>query len=143
MKNISPSPSIPQTPKYLALFIPCLNFGPTNQAILQENSKKDVSLPNKKGPRKKKKKGGRIKEQKRKNLICQDKGMKSSKKEDESSRLVGETLAKKVKMEITISYSAKSDMWLYLYPHITCICTIFQSLISLLTPFNYIIPYQP
>jgi hypothetical protein len=67
MKNISPSPSIPQTPKYLALFIPCLNFGPTNQAILQENSKKDVSLPNKKGPRKKKKersKDQRAKEEK-------------------------------------------------------------------------------
>jgi hypothetical protein len=60
----------------------------------------------------------------------------NKKKEAESSRLMGGTFAKKVKMEITISYSAKSDMWLHPYPHITCICTIFQSLISLLTPFQ-------
>jgi hypothetical protein len=53
MKNISPSPSIPQTPKYIALFSPCLNFDPTNQVILQENSKKEVSLPSKKDPQKK------------------------------------------------------------------------------------------
>jgi hypothetical protein len=53
MKNISPSPSIPQTPIYIALFIPCLNFDPTNQVILQENSKKEVSLPSKKDPQKK------------------------------------------------------------------------------------------
>jgi hypothetical protein len=55
MKNISPS-SIQQTPKYLALFIPCLNFDPTNQVILQENSKKEVSLLSKKDPRKKERK---------------------------------------------------------------------------------------
>jgi hypothetical protein len=61
MNNISPSPSIPQTPKYLALFIPCLNFDPSNQVILQENSKKDVSLLRKKDPQKKK-----MKERKRK-----------------------------------------------------------------------------
>jgi hypothetical protein len=61
MNNISPSPSIPQTPKHLALFIPCLNFDPSNQVILQENSKKDVSLLRKKDPQKKK-----MKERKRK-----------------------------------------------------------------------------
>jgi hypothetical protein len=64
MKNISPS-SIQQTPKYLALFIPCLNFDPTNQVILQENSKKEVSLLSKKDPRKKREKE-RSKDQKAK-----------------------------------------------------------------------------
>jgi hypothetical protein len=53
MKNISPSQSILQTPKYLALFIPCFNFDPTNQVILQKNSNKEVSLPSKKDPQKK------------------------------------------------------------------------------------------
>jgi DNA anti-recombination protein RmuC len=43
----------------------------TNQVILQENSKKEVSLPSKNNLKKKReKKGARIKEQKRKNLIC-------------------------------------------------------------------------
>jgi hypothetical protein len=41
-----------------------------------------------------------------------------------------------MKMDITISYCAKSDMLLHPYPHVTCICTIFQSLISLLTPYQ-------
>jgi hypothetical protein len=82
MKNISPSPSIPQTPKYLALFIPYLNFDPTNQVILQENSKKEMSLSSKKDPRKKRKRekerseDQRAKEEK---THLQDKGMKSSK----------------------------------------------------------------
>jgi hypothetical protein len=63
MKNISPSPSIPQTPKYLVLFIPCLNFDPTNQVILQENSKKEVSLPSKKDPKKRSREKERSKDQ--------------------------------------------------------------------------------
>ena len=39
---------------------------------------------------------------------------------------------KKARKEITLSYSAKSDLWLHPYPHIICICTIF---ISLTFPF--------
>jgi hypothetical protein len=43
----------------------------TDQVILQENSKKEVCLPSKNNLQKKeKKKGARIKEQKRKKLIC-------------------------------------------------------------------------
>jgi hypothetical protein len=83
----------------------------------------------------KKKKERKRTEQGSKSKRGKTSSMKSSKK-GESSRLVGETFAKKVKIEITISYSTKSDMWLHPYPHITCICTIFQSLISLLTTFQ-------
>jgi hypothetical protein len=35
---------------------------------------------------------------------------------------------KKERKEITISYSAKSDVWPHPYPHIICICTTFYSL---------------
>jgi hypothetical protein len=135
MKNISPSPSIPQTPKYLALFIPCLNFDPTNQVILQKNPRRKCLSPTRRilG------KGGGGKDQRAKEEkphLPRQGHEKLQKQEDESSRLVGETFAKKVKMKITISYSAKFNMCLHPYPHITCICTIFQSLISLLTPFQ-------
>jgi hypothetical protein len=51
---------------------------------------------------------------------------------------------KKEKKEITISYSAKSDVWPHPYPHIICICITFYSLtFPFLTPIHYTILYQP
>jgi hypothetical protein len=62
----STSPSIPQTPYiFIALFIPCLNFDPTHQVILQkENACKRVSPQQKNDPRKKREKeqGSKVKE---------------------------------------------------------------------------------
>ncbi len=44
---------------------------------------------------------------------------------------------KKERKEITFSYSAKSDVWPHPYPHIICICTIFNSLtFPFLTPIT-------
>jgi hypothetical protein len=76
---------------------------------LQEGN---VSLQQKGSSKKRKREKERSKDQRAKEgkkTHLQDKGMKSSKekKADESSRLVGETFSKKVKIEITISYSAK------------------------------------
>jgi hypothetical protein len=51
---------------------------------------------------------------------------------------------KKERKDITISYSAKSDVWPHPYPHIICICTTFYSLtFPFLTPNHYTIPRQP
>jgi hypothetical protein len=58
------------------------------------------------------------------------------KKEDEIYKLLGEILSIERK-EITFSYSAKSDVWAYPYPHIICICTTFYSLtFPFLTPIH-------
>jgi hypothetical protein len=66
------------------------------------------------------------------------------KKEDKIYKLLGEILSKKERKEITISYSAKSDVWPHPYPHIICICTTFYSLTFLfLTPIHYTILHQP
>jgi hypothetical protein len=66
------------------------------------------------------------------------------KKEDKIYKLLGEILSKKERKEITISYSAKSDVWPHPYPHIICICTAFYSLTFLfLTPIHYTILHQP
>jgi hypothetical protein len=44
---------------------------------------------------------------------------------------------KKERKEITISYSAKSDVWPHPYPHIICICTTFYSFtFPFLPPFT-------
>jgi hypothetical protein len=65
------------------------------------------------------------------------------KKEDEIYKLLGEIPSKERK-EITIFYSAKSDVWPHLYPHIICICTTFYSLtFPFLTPIHYTILHQP
>jgi hypothetical protein len=51
---------------------------------------------------------------------------------------------KKERKTITFSYSAKSDVWHHLYPHIICICTTFYSLnFPFLTPIHYTIFHQP
>jgi hypothetical protein len=51
---------------------------------------------------------------------------------------------KKERKEITISYSAKSDVWPHPYPHIICICTTFYSLtFAFFTPIHYTILHQP
>jgi hypothetical protein len=51
---------------------------------------------------------------------------------------------KKERKEITISYSAKSDVWPRLYTHIICICTTFYSLnFPFLTLIHYTILHQP
>jgi hypothetical protein len=51
---------------------------------------------------------------------------------------------KKERREITISYSAKSDVRPHPYPHIICICTTFYSLtFPFLTPIHYTILHQP
>jgi hypothetical protein len=51
---------------------------------------------------------------------------------------------KKERKEITISYSAKSDVWPHLYTHIICICTTFYSLnFPFLTLIHYTIIHQP
>jgi hypothetical protein len=51
---------------------------------------------------------------------------------------------KKERKEITISYSAKSDVWPHQYPHIICICTTFYFLtFPFLTPIHYTILHQP
>jgi hypothetical protein len=50
----------------------------------------------------------------------------------------------KERKEITISYSAKSDVWPHPYPHIICICTTFYSLtFPFLGPIHYTIVHQP
>jgi hypothetical protein len=66
------------------------------------------------------------------------------KKEDEIYKLLGEIVSKKEGKEITISYSAKSDVWIQIYLHIICICTTFYSLtFPFLTPIHYTILHQP
>jgi hypothetical protein len=51
---------------------------------------------------------------------------------------------KKERKEITISYSAKSDVWPHRYPQIICICTNFYSLtFPFLIPIHYTILHQP
>jgi hypothetical protein len=51
---------------------------------------------------------------------------------------------KKERKEITISYSAKSEVWPHPYPHINCICTTFYSLtFPFLTPIHYTILQDP
>jgi hypothetical protein len=68
---------------------------------------------------------------------------KRKEREDEIYKLLGETLSKERK-EITISYSAKSDVWPYPYSHIICFCTTFYSLtFPFLTPIHYTILHQP
>jgi hypothetical protein len=65
------------------------------------------------------------------------------KKEDEIYKLLGEILSKERK-EITISCSAKYDVWHHPYTHIICICTTFYSLtFPFLTTFHYTILHQP
>jgi hypothetical protein len=65
------------------------------------------------------------------------------KREDEIYKLLGEIISKERK-EITISYSAKSNVWPHPYPHIICICTTFYSLTSpFLTTIHYTILHQP
>jgi hypothetical protein len=47
---------------------------------------------------------------------------------------------KKERKEITISYSAKSNVWPHPYPHIICISTTYYSLtFPFLTPIHYTI----
>jgi hypothetical protein len=51
---------------------------------------------------------------------------------------------KKERKEITISYSAKSNVWPHPYPHIICICTTFYSLtFPFLTSIQNTILHQP
>jgi hypothetical protein len=51
---------------------------------------------------------------------------------------------KKERKEITISYSAKFDVWPHPYPHIICLCTTFYSLtFPFLTAIHYTILHQP
>jgi hypothetical protein len=51
---------------------------------------------------------------------------------------------KKERKEITISYSAKFDVWPHPYPHIIYICTTFYFLtFPFLTPIDYTIFHQP
>jgi hypothetical protein len=51
---------------------------------------------------------------------------------------------KKERKEITIFYSAKSDVWPHPYPHIICICTTFYSLsFPFLTPIHHTILHEP
>jgi hypothetical protein len=105
------------------------------------------SLPNKR--RIVEKKGGaRIEKKKeRRNLSgkapCFE---KRKEREDEINKLLGETLSKerkKERKEITISYSAKFDLWHHPYPHIICICTTFYSLtFPFLTPIHYTTIYK-
>jgi hypothetical protein len=61
------SPSIPQTP-YQTLIIPCPNFDPIYQVILQENSNEWNLSPAKEGSSKKWESEARIEKQKRWNL---------------------------------------------------------------------------
>jgi hypothetical protein len=69
--------------------------------------------------------------------------LRREEKQDEIYKLLGEILSKERK-EITISYSAKSDVWPHPYPHIICICTTFDSLnFSFLTPIYYTVLHQP
>jgi hypothetical protein len=51
---------------------------------------------------------------------------------------------KKERKEITISYSAKSDVWPHPYPHIICIFSTIHSLtLPFLGPIHYTILHQP
>jgi hypothetical protein len=89
------------------------------------------------------KKGARI-EKRGKILVEMLHVLRKEKKERMKFTSCWERLLKERKKEITISYSAKSDMWPHPYPHIICICTTFYSLaFPFLTPIHYTILHQP
>jgi hypothetical protein len=128
------SSGIPQTP-YQTLIIPCPNFDPIYQVILLENSNEwNLSLAKEASSKRER---GRSKYWKKKRWNLSWKATCFEKKrKDEIYKLLGEILSKERK-EITIFYSAKSDVWPHPYPHIICICTTFYSLTFLfLTPFT-------
>jgi hypothetical protein len=69
--------------------------------------------------------GARIKSKKNHHPPRQGHEKLNEKEEDENYKRSGRDLLKrKVKMEITFSRGAKSDMWPHSHPHIICICTI-------------------
>jgi hypothetical protein len=138
------SPSIPKIP-YQILIIPCPNFDSIYQVILLKNSSEWNLPPAKEGSSKKKRER-------------EEQGLKSKRGETSFEKAtcfkIKEAMKftscwerfyqKKERNEIIFSYSAKSDVWPHLYPHIICICTTFYSLtFPFLTPIYYIILHQP
>jgi hypothetical protein len=108
----------------------------------------EISPQQKEGSSKKKEMKKMIEKQKRWNLIRKAPYFKRrEEKEDEICKLLGEILLKERK-DTTLSYSAKSNMWPHPYPHIICICTIFNSLTfpfltTTTTPFSINHDYLP
>jgi hypothetical protein len=111
--------------------------------ILLENSNEWNLSPTKEGSSKKRGQG--LKRKKRGETSVGLHVLRKEKKERMKFTSCWERLyQKKERKEITISYSAKSDVCLHPYPHIICICTTFYSLtFSFLTPIHYTILHQP
>jgi hypothetical protein len=104
------SPSIPQPP-YQTFIIPCPKFDPIYQVILLENSNEWNLSPAKEGSSKKG--GQRLKRKRGETSIEKLHVLRKERKERIIYKLLGETLSKerkKERKEITISYSAKSDV---------------------------------
>jgi hypothetical protein len=111
--------------------------------ILLENSNEWNLSPAKEGPLNKKEQG--LKRKRGETSVEKLHVLRKEKKERMNFTSYGERLyQKKERKEITISYSAKSDVWPHPHPHIICICTTFCSLtFPFLTPIHYTILHQP
>jgi hypothetical protein len=113
------SPSIPQTP-YQTLIIPFPNFDPIYQVILLENSNEWNLSPAKDGSskREREKREQGLKRKRGETLVEKLHVFRREKKERmEFSNCWERFYQKKERNEITISYSAKSDVWPH--PHHT------------------------
>jgi hypothetical protein len=100
----------------------------------------EISPQQKKDPQRERERGARIEKKKGESSVEK---LHVLKKEDEIYKLLGGILSKERK-KITISYSAKCDVWPHPNPHIICICTTFYSLtFPFLTPMHYTILHQP
>jgi hypothetical protein len=133
--------SIPHTP-YQTLIIFCPNFDLIYQVIILENFNEwNLSL------------------EKRRIIWKKEQGLKNKRGKTSFEKLhvsKGENKKRtrftscwerfywnKIRKEITLSYSAKSDIWPHSYPRIICICSIFIFLtFSFFTPIYYTILHQ-
>jgi hypothetical protein len=137
------SPSITQTP-YEILIIPCPNFDPIYQVIVLENSNEWNLSPAKEGSSKKREREEQWLKRKRGETSVEKLHVLKKKRWWNLQAAGRDSIKKKERKEITISYSAKSDVWHHPYPHNICICTTFYSLtFSFLTPIHYTILHQP
>ncbi len=137
------SPGIPQTP-YQTLIIPCPNFDPIYQVILLENSNEWNLSPAKEGSSKREREREEQGLKRKRGETSVEKLHVLKKKRMKFTSCWERFYQKKERKEITISYSAKSDVWPHPYPHIICICTTFYSLtFPFLTPIHYTIIHQP
>jgi hypothetical protein len=127
------SPSISQTP-YQTLIIPCPNFYPIYQVILLENS----NVPRKRKIFKKKREREEQGLKRKRGETSVEKLHVLKKKRMKFTSCWERFYQQKERKEITISDSAKFDVWPHPYPHIIYICTTFYSLTF---PFRTTIHY--